>query len=108
MGLTPTSDKRLQTWVLNEINKNANHHNIHLLTMANNLHNMSKRTALTGQLVRRILTDDKCNISSGVPLTNRHEFDKYIANMLYHKLRHTFNNENSNEETSQLILTFKT
>lgn len=32
MGLAPISDKRLQIWVLNEINKSANHRNTHMLT----------------------------------------------------------------------------
>ena len=99
MGLTPTSDKRLQTWVLKEINKSANHRNAHMLIPQNNSHKIPNQTALTGQLIRRALLDDTCTISSGVIYTNRHNLDKYMANMLYHKLSNIFKNENNNKDT---------
>lgn len=97
MGLTPTSDKRLQIWVLNEINKSANHRNTHMLTTINNTHRMSKQTMMTGQLMRRILTDNKCNMSSDIVYTNQHKLDGYMANMLYRQLANVFKNEKNNK-----------
>ena len=97
MGLTPISDKRLQIWVLNEINKSANHRNTHMLTMINNINKMSKQTMLTGQLMHRILTDNSCNASSGIVYTNQHKLDGYMANMLYRQLANIFENEKDNK-----------
>lgn len=99
MGLTPTSDKRLKAWVMSEINKSADHRNKHMLILSTAPKQISKQTALTGQLFKTILLDDNRNKASGVLETNRNTLDKYLARTLYARLLKTFSDEKKNKAT---------
>ena len=93
MGLTPVSNRRLQQWVLNEINRSANHRTKHMLIPSNIRNQISKQTALTGQLLTPILLDEQCYAESGIAYTNRHNLDSYIANRIYKELYDIFKND---------------